>query len=82
MVLFVGDDGKPVRARINNDGSYEANDVPVGNVKIAVRVRARPPVDPNDPQSPHPPQKYMNTDTSDLTYTVTSGSQTCPLDLK
>jgi hypothetical protein len=28
------------------------------------------------------PQKYMNTDTSDLTYNVTSGSQTCPLDLK
>src|SRR5262249_24941729 len=88
-VLFVGDDGKPVRARINSDGSYEADDVPVGKVKIAIRVRARPPVLPNDPQPPQPlppsvkiPRKYMSTDTSGLTCTVTSGSQTCPLDLK
>ncbi|HTU17057.1 MAG TPA: hypothetical protein VMG10_03280 [Gemmataceae bacterium] len=86
-VLFVGDDKMPARGPIHSDGSYQVNHVPTGNVKIAVLV---PPPSPapytKDPQRPPPsvaiPPKYMNADTSEMTYKVSSGSQTHDLKLK
>ncbi len=89
-VLFVGDDNKPVRTPINNDGSYQARNVPLGKVKIAVLVP--PPSPPPSAEGSHAPPsaapaaaippKYMDPDTSGLTCDVTGGSQKCPLDLK
>lgn len=89
-VLFVGDDKNPIRVPINNDGSYQANNVPLGQVKVAVLVPPPlPPPRPNDPKPPPPtgpavviPPKYTNADTSGLTCNVTGGSQKCPIDLK
>lgn len=76
-VVFVGSDDIPVRALIDNDGHYQATKVPVGDAKIAVQT----PPSPSEPAAAIP-QKYLNAETSDLTYTVSSGSQTHNIELK
>jgi hypothetical protein len=89
-VLFLGADKVPVRAPILNDGSYQVTNVPVGEAKIAVMVPPpSPPPRKDDPNPPRPSQpttairpNYMNAETSGLSYTVTTGSQTHNIDMK
>lgn len=76
-VVFVGGDNIPVRALSDGDGHYQATQVPVGNAKIAVMA----PPSPSEPAAAIP-QKYLDAGISDLTYTVSSGSQTHNIDLK
>jgi hypothetical protein len=96
MILFVGADKEhPVRAPIDGEGNYQASDVPVGEVKVAV-LGPPPPLKPpplpknRNAQSASPqepsivsiPQQYTNPESSGLTCQVSSGSKQYNIDLK
>jgi hypothetical protein len=100
--------GKPAKtAPIGPDGSYSIDDVPIGELKIAVDTStakpAEPPPEGTVPQNMPPearksavyggkrpeggkyveiPANYSDTNTSGLTYTVKTGSQTHKIELK
>jgi hypothetical protein len=86
-VVFVCPDGRRGTASVGPDGTYTAEGVPAGPVKIAVvgapRVAAPVP-DPGQPPPRLDPathrllsrlQKYKDPDRSGLTYTVKEGKQ-------
>lgn len=89
-VIFMGQDEKPRRGRIEKDGTYRISDCPTGMVRISVRTRASEPEgfawEGPAPKSTIPtdymkgtlaiPRKYEDLEQSGLTYQVTVGKQT------
>jgi hypothetical protein len=87
-ILFVGPAGTSVSARIN-DGAYEAVNVPVGQVRIAVEGFDTNPFDepPRPRQKRKPevsvvPPKYRDAEKSGLTLMVNAGDNERDVDLK
>jgi hypothetical protein len=87
-VIFSGADNHSAGAAIGPDGSYVAENVPVGPVKIVIHQMMMKGGGPTRP-GPLPgleepvavvtnpvriPPKYQSVETSDLTFTVTSGA--------
>lgn len=97
IVTFVPETGAPQYADIQSDGTYRMTSAPAGLVKIGVSPKqaagmssgmARPPKDyrklkPAMPKSENlPAKKYTDPNKSNLTYTVTKGTQQHDIDLK
>ena len=96
-VKFVGADGKEVYGPISPDGEYQVSGLAVGEARISVVSRPAVPEglrrfpNPASPFSGAPgpapdkvveiPLKYNDTQTSGLTYVVTSGEQHHAIDL-
>ena len=95
-VIFTSDDGaRAFSVRILPDGTYRAIDVPLGSMKVAVKPAsrqqrallkkkgktaqeaARVPTGPAVPI----PKKYHDADTSGLTTTIQSGSNTYNIEI-
>lgn len=90
-VTLVGEGGTRVTGRINPDGTYKIDEVPVGLVKIAVKASSSPGLPPvlvpwapeeSDPEaSDGVPAGYADADKSGLTLTVAAGQQTFDINL-
>ncbi|HTU18925.1 MAG TPA: hypothetical protein VMG10_12770 [Gemmataceae bacterium] len=89
IVIFSGAEGRSSPGTIHEDGTYQADDVPVGPVKVAIMPDmrmgsdgspARPPLPGTPAAAPSSaavpvliPRKYTKVDTSGLTLTVQGG---------
>lgn len=94
LVTFYGPDNSVLRARINPDGTFTAERVPAGEVRVSVDVPQPPPVPrtpavpggPVDPRVGLPtvpiPRRYADPNSSGLVLTVHSGAQNYPIELK
>ncbi len=95
-VLIMGSDGVPRSTTIRDDGTYSIGKVPVGVVQIAISspdpesvFRSSPKRGGGNPK-PKPdstkwfaiPDKYGDFDRSELTFTVSSGSNRFNIDLR
>jgi hypothetical protein len=94
-VIFSGAGNRSAAGTIMPDGSYVAENVPVGEVRVSIMQMiggpARPgpfkapgsdDASPAAPAKPMPiPNKYKNVETSNLTYTVTSGANEIDIQL-
>jgi hypothetical protein len=97
-VMLVDSTGKAYSSPIAQDGTYQIDKVPTGDVKVMVETKSieaaskipsyKPPAGQTVPGAPTPPDpeeakrryvpipdKYQSVETTDLTYTVKSGSQ-------
>lgn len=93
-IAFIGIDGRPIAAEIGANGSYRADDVPVGDTIVVVNVP--PPSDaarhkiikeqPTLPPPPLPPApfaaKYSDMATTELRFAVKQGENKFDADLK
>ena len=61
--------GKPVEAQLKEDGSYQANDVPVGAAQVTIEGEGVP-------------AKYADPKTTPIKFDVQKGTSTGDLDLK
>jgi len=61
--------GKAIVAKLNADGTYEAKNVPVGELKVTVQSKALP-------------KKYANVNTSGLVYQPQKGENAFDIELK
>jgi len=90
-VTFYGSDNQVVSGSIDTNGAYSIAGVPVGPAKISVitppapspkQVKGGVPGGDAQTNSVQIPKKYELPDQSGLTYTVVSGSQEHPIELK
>jgi hypothetical protein len=95
LVTFHGPDNQTVFATIQPDGTYTATDVPRGLVRVTVRERPRAAAGmekrlqernrgsfkPPDAGAVQLPKKYSDLETTDLSLTVTGGSQSFDIDM-
>jgi hypothetical protein len=96
MVTFHGPDGLTAVSYVQPDGTYQATNVPLGEVRVSVRERPAPAlgvkskaqqVKRDAPQTTEAkavelPKEYANPAKSGLTVTVTGGSQPFDIELK
>jgi hypothetical protein len=98
IVTFVPETGAPQYADIQKDGTYNMTSAPLGSVKIGVQVKSGQevlasggmPRNPKDygklrsamSESGNFPPKYSDPNQSELTYTVTKGTQQHDIELK
>src|SRR5262245_1302986 len=88
-ISFVAADGRSVSTPIDDDGNYVVANVPTGEVRVLVRavkgegdaafgfaVLPKPPVVKSTI-----PERFSQLESSDLKYTIASGSQKLDIDL-
>ncbi len=68
-ITFHPQKGKPVEAQLKEDGSYQANDVPVGAAQVTIEGEGVP-------------AKYADPKTTPIKFDVQKGTSTGDLDLK
>lgn len=90
-ISFNAENGQSASGAIDADGKYMVTKVPLGPNKIVIRtpppipekqVGKVPGSDANTPKPVQIPAEYGNLSSTTLTYTVKSGSQEYPIELK
>jgi len=94
IVTFYSPDNRVILSHLQPDGSYAAEEIAVGEVKVSVEAPQgappapavpAPPGGPIDPRTQVKvtllPRRYADPNTSGLTVKVTSGKQVFPIEL-